>query len=235
MRRVERQGVAFLVLVAYVSGAIVAAAVTRPEGTVEEAVLFPGAFYLAAVGALVQFAEIAAIGTEAMGALYAVLGYVAWWLGAYLVGVRTFVIAREEFKAIALAYAGILGVGAGLLALAGGFAGAAGVFDAPLSTRALVGTGVLGMVVVLLSGAWISKVRSARFGWQSRALVYGDTAVEVLAYLLLLAGLGLLVVAFVMEVSAQFLVLTSMGVVVAAVSVSIPTGRSRGGAGTEWG
>lgn len=226
MNRAERQSAVFLVLAAYVGGSVVAAAVLAPAGEVARTVVFPGVVYLEAVGALGRFADIASVGPAAMHALYAAAGYLGWCVAAYLAGVRALGLPRGELKAMALAFPGVLGAVAGVAMLVGGALGAAGVVGG-LSTMGFLGVALAGAVLWLPSLAWLSRVRTARFGWQSRALEHVDAAVEVGAYAVLLAGLALAAGALAVGVGPQYLVVAALALVVVAVSVVVPTGGRR--------
>lgn len=227
MNRAERQWLVLLVLAGYVAAAIVAASTMRPLGEVARALAFPGVVYLEAVGALVRFAEIAAVAAAAMNALYAVAGYALWWVGGYLLGIRVLDSSRGELKAIALAFPGVLGVATSAALLVGGVAGAAGLLGEGLSTPAFLGLAVLGAGLWVPALIWLSRMRSARFGWQSRALEHYDTAVEISGYALVLTGLALAVAATVLDVGAQFLVVSVTGALLVAVTVLVPTGGAR--------
>lgn len=227
MNRVERKALVAVVLAGYVGGAVVAAATLRPETGPLRALLAPGVAYLAAVRALVRFAEIAAVGPAAMNALYAVAAYTLWWIGAYVLGVRVLSVARGELKATALAFPGVVGVTASVALVAGGLAGAAGLLGDALSTAGFLAVAVLGGLVWVPALAWLSRVRSRAFGWQSRALQHADTAVEVGADVVLLAGLGLVGVAVALDVGPQYLVVAVLSVLVVALTAVVPTGGDR--------
>jgi hypothetical protein len=227
MNRVERKALVLVVLAGYVGGAVVAAATLRPAAGPLRAVLAPGVAYLAAVRALVRFGQIAAVGPAAMNALYAVAAYTLWWVGAYVLGVRVLSVARGELKATALAFPGVVGVAASVGLVAGGLAGAAGLTGDALSTTGFLAVAVLGGLVWVPALVWLSRVRSRAFGWQSRALQHADTAVEVGAYAVLLAGLALAGVAVGLDVGAQYLVVAVLAVAVVAVTAVVPTGGDR--------
>jgi hypothetical protein len=228
MNRAERKGVLFAVLAAYVGGAIVVAATASPPAGPVRAALFPGVLYLEALGALVEFARIAAVGPAAMNAVYAAVAFVAWCAGAYLVGVRAVGVARGELKAMALAYPGVVGILASVGLLAAGIAGAAGLVSGGPEWLPFAALALFGAALWVPALVWLSKVRTATFGWQSRALEHADVAVELPAYLVLTVGLALAMVAVAMDVGPQYLVLTVMGLGVVVVTVVVPTGGTSG-------
>lgn len=234
MNRPERKLLVFLALAGYVGAAIVAASTVRPGPGAFRTAVFPGVVYLSTVQALGQFARIAAVAPAAMGLLYAVAGYACWWVGGYLVGVRVLAIPRGELKAVVLAFPGVVVAAAGLALAAGGFGAAAGLVASDRRTPALLGVALVGAALWVPALAWLARVRSARFGWQSRALRQVDPAVEVGGYALLVAGLGLAAAAVAVDVAAQYLAVSVIGAVLVAVTVVVPTGGTRE-SGTQFG
>jgi hypothetical protein len=227
MNRVERKALVATLLSGYVGGAVVAAATLRPTAGPVRLVLAPGVGYLAALQALARFAEIAAVGPGAMNGLYACCAYALWWGGAYLVGVRVLGVARGELKGMALAFPGVVGVAASVALVLGGLAGAGGVLGTALSTTGYLAVALAGGLVWVPALAWLSRVRTRAFGWQSRALEHADTAVEVGAYAVLLAGLALVAVAVALGVGAQYLAVAVLAVLVVAITAVVPTGGKR--------
>lgn len=220
MHRTERRAGVFLALSVFVGGSIVAVTVSRPSSTAGKVALSVGVFYVEAVAALTEFARLSAVGAVAMNAVYAVAAYVVWWAGSYVVVVRGLERTRGEFRTIALVFPGLVAVVLGGALFVGGMASGAGMLDLglPRDGRALAFFG--GPIVGFFGFLWTTMVHDAGIGWRLQNLKYTNTAIEVGAYLLLFAGLALVLASVVLGVGAQYLMVSLIGVVVAAVSVA---------------
>lgn len=221
MGQIERQVGVFVALASLVCGSIVVAVVSPPSSMTGRLVLGVGVFYTGAVGALREFARQASVDVEVMNAAFALLAYVVWWLGTYVIVVRGLSFDRGEFQTVALTFFGIaMTFGAIAVALFGGGVvfGVVEDVSTTIGTAALFGGGFVAYVLVFITAG----IHDAEIGWGLEDLSYANAAVEAGAYLLLFVGLGLVAAGLSLDVGAQYLIVSLLGTVVAAISTTVP-------------